>query len=183
MTACVILIGVVGLVVSLLPGREVRTIRGAVAGAHSHPVTTKMAFGVGRFALGIARSIADFVPANPELRSALQAVRWADVSLQRLESPLAVGERTAVLAAVDRAMEAKGWERVVGVLEGDRHMGEEVIGIYAPAGFDAEEELRLALFVLEDRELITVAAEVRLDPLVELAGDRIRFEAWHDKND
>ncbi len=160
---------VLALVLSLLPGSEVRLIRNAVAGAHSGQAKTRVSFGVGWVALELARVVTSFTRLDADAKSVLQAVRKADVSIQELSGKLAPGERNAVLDSTDQAMARKGWERVVGVVEGDAHMGDEVIGIYVPANLKPEDELRVALFVLEGRELITVAARCRLEPLLELA--------------
>jgi hypothetical protein len=173
---------VVTLVLSLLPGREVRAIRSAVAGAHSAGVDTKISFGLGRVALGLARFIGGFGPLDADAKLALGAIRGADVSIQELREKLAPAERLNVLEATDEAMGRKGWERVVGVVESDAHMGDEIVGIYAPRTLKSDEELSLALFVLEDRQLITVAARCRLEPLIELASRHGAFQRHADEN-
>ena len=173
---------VVALVLSLLPGREVRVIRSAVAGAHSAGVDTKISFGVGRVALGLARFIGGCGPLDSDAKLALGAIRGADVSIQELRGKLAPRERLNVLEATDEAMGRKGWERVVGVVEGDAHMGDEIVGIYAPRTLKSDDELSLALFVLEDRQLITVAARCRLEPLIELASRHGAFQRHTDEN-
>ncbi len=173
---------VVALVLSLLPGREVRAIRTAVASAHSAGVETKISFGLGRVALGLARFVGGFGPLDADAKLAMGAIRGADVSIQELREKLAPGERLNVLTATDEAMARKGWERVVGVVEGDAHMGDEIIGIYAPRTLKSDDELSLALFVLEDRQLITVAARCRLEPLIELASRHGAFQRHADEN-
>lgn len=173
---------VLALVLSLMPGREVQTIRGAVAGAHSAGVETKISFGLGRIALGLVRFIGSFGPLDADAKLALGAIRGADVSIQELREKLAPGERLNVLTATDEAMARKGWERVVGVVEGDAHMGDEIIGIYAPRTLKSDDELSLAIFVLEDRQLITVAARCRLEPLIELASRHGAFQRHADEN-
>lgn len=160
---------VLALVLSLLPGSEVRLIRNAVAGAHSGQAKTRVSFGVGWVALELARVVTSFTRLDADAKSVLKAVRKADVSIQELTGKLVSGERSVLLEATDQAMARKGWERVVGIVEGDAHMGDEVIGIYVPRELRPEGNLRVALFVLEGRELITVAAECRLEPLLELA--------------
>lgn len=162
-------LGVVAVALSLLPGREVQVIRNAVAGARPGKAETKISFGVGRVALGLARLVTPFTGLDADANSVLQAVRQADVSIQELAGPLAPGGRQAVLEATDQAMTRKGWERIVGVVEGDEHMGDEVIGVYVPVNLKPDDDLRVALFVLEGRDLITVAGRCRLEPLLELA--------------
>jgi hypothetical protein len=168
---------VVALVLSLLPGREVQLIRGAVAGAHSGEAKTKISFGLGWPVLGLARFVTTFTRLDADVKSVLQAVRQADVSIQELAGNLGPGERNAVLEATDQTMARNGWERMVGAVEGDEYMGDEVIGIYVPANLKAEDELRVALFVLEGRELITVSARCRLEPLWEVAERHGAFQS------
>lgn len=171
-------LGVLAIVLSLLPGREVQLIRSAVAGAHSGKAETKISFGVGRVALGLARLLTAFTGFDDDAKLVLQSVRQADVSIQILADPLAPGERQAVFEATDRAMTRNGWERIVGVVEGDDQMDDEVIGIYTPSNLKAEDDLRVALFVLEGRDLITVAGRCQLEPLFELAS---RHGAFRDR--
>jgi hypothetical protein len=173
---------VLALVLSLMPGREVQAIRSAVAGAHSAGVETKISFGLGRIALGLVRFIGGFGPLDADAKLAMGAIRGADVSIQELREKLAPGERLNVLTATDEAMARKGWERVVGVVEGDARMGDEIIGIYAPRTLKSDDELSLALFVLEDRQLITVAARCRLEPLIELASRHGAFQRRDGEN-
>lgn len=154
---------VVALVLSFLPAGEARAIRSAVASASDHKFDQKISFGVGWPVLGLGRLIAGFTDLNEDARAAFRSVRRADVSIQELQEPIRREDRQAMLAAADRAMDRRGWDRIVGVIEED-----EVVGIYVPQGDASVKNLKIAVFVLEGREMVVVSARCDLEPLLEI---------------
>lgn len=154
---------VLALVLSFLPAGEARAIRSAVASASDHKFDQKISFGVGWPVLGLGRLIAGFTDLNEDARAAFRAVRRADVSIQELQEPIRREDRQAMLAAADRAMERRGWDRIVGVIEED-----EVVGIYVPQGDVSGNDLKIAVFVLDGREMVVVSARCDLEPLLEI---------------
>jgi len=153
------------LVWSFVPGGEVRAMRRALDEAEAPPAKTKIAFGVGWPALGLARLVTAVADVEADARLALRSVRRADVSVKELERELNRAQRLTLLESVDRSLERKGWERIVGVLEED-----ETVGVYLSTKSTTADDLRLAILVLSGRELVSVAVRCDVEPLIELVG-------------
>lgn len=153
------------LVWSFVPGGEVRTMRRALDDVKAPPAKTKIAFGVGWPALGLARLVTAVADVEADARLALRSVRRADVSVLELERELNRAQRLTLLESVDRSLERKGWERIVGVLEED-----ETVGVYLSTKSTTADDLRLAVLVLSGRELVSVAVRCDVEPLIELVG-------------
>lgn len=164
----VLLLGGGLLVWSFLPGGEVRAMRRALADAEAPPAKTKVAFGVGWPALGLARLVTTVADVEADARLALRSVRRADVSVQELDRELNRAQRLTLLESVDRSLERKGWERIVGVLE-----EEETVGVYLSTKSSSADDLRLAVLVLSGRELVSVAVRCEVEPLLELVGRHV----------
>lgn len=153
---------------SFLPGGEVRAMRRALDDAEAPPAKTKVAFGVGWPALAVARLVTAFADVEADARLALRSVRRADVSVQELDNELNRDQRLTLLESVDRSLERKGWERIVGVLE-----EEETVGVYLSTKSSSADDLRVAVLVLNGRELVSVAVRCDVEPLIELIGRHI----------
>jgi hypothetical protein len=125
----------------------------------------------GPILLPLVRMLAAFVPDVPaEARAALRAIRSAEVSIHHLERQGRGQPRFNLLERVDARLEGRGLERVVGVVEGD-----QVVGVYAPAGAPTARHQHVAVMVLDGDELITLGAQVDVEQLAELAW-RLRAE-------
>lgn len=122
---------------------------------------------VGPALLGLARAGLSFTDAEPEARTALRAVRGLKVSMhQRIGRAPA---RATLLQEADRAMKSRGWNRVVGVIDGD-----ELVAVYAPADDPPPTRLPLCVLVFDGQELVLVSARSNLEPLVSLALEKSR---------
>lgn len=156
------------LVWSFVPGGEVRAMRRALDDAEAPPAKTKVAFGVGWPALAVARLVTAVADVEADARLALRSVRRADVSVQELDRELNRAQRLALLESVDRSLERKGWERIVGVLE-----EEETVGVYLSTKSSSADDLRVAVLVLSGKELVSVAVRCDVEPLIELVGRHV----------
>lgn len=156
------------LVWSFVPGGEVRAMRRALDDAEAPPAKTKVAFGVGWPALAVARLVTAVADVEADARLALRSVRRADVSVQELDRELNRAQRLTLLESVDRSLERKGWERIVGVLEED-----ETVGVYLSTKSSSADDLRVAVLVLSGKELVSVAVRCDVEPLVELVGRHV----------
>lgn len=156
------------LVWSFLPGGEVRAMRRALDDAEAPPAKTKVAFGVGWPALAVARLVTSVADVEADARLALRSVRRADVSVQELDDELNRDQRLALLESVDRSLERRGWERIVGVLQED-----ETVGVYVSTRSASADDLRVAVLALSGRELVSVAVRCDVEPLMELIGRHV----------
>src|SRR5207249_1368616 len=121
----------------------------------------------GPLSLNLARAGLAFVDLEPEARTALNAVRSAEVGVYTL-----CGERqhlnlAAMLSAADRTMAGRGWDRVVGVMN-----GRELVAIYVPAQARSTRNMKVCLVTVNGQELVVASARSNLEPLMEIAWNR-----------
>jgi hypothetical protein len=107
-----------------------------------------------------------------DARLALAAVKSVSVGVYELAHPAQADGRGELLNRVDREMGARGWSRIVGVVD-----GEDTVMIYLPTDTDEPDEICLA--VVSGRDLVVVSAEIRPAAVRELvahhAGGRINL--------
>jgi len=155
---------------------DVRALRDSVMKAA--PVAhweEQIEIGVGPITLNLARTGLAFVELEPEARTALKAVRGAEVGVYKRrgggeERQLKPG---AILRAADKAMTDRGWDRIVGVLN-----GRELVAIYAPREIRSPRNVKVCLVTVNERELVVASARSNLEPLMELA---CNHADWHRK--
>lgn len=159
---------VVILVLSFLPGREVRALRQAALDASPDTWERQVEFGIGRLPVWFAKAGLAFVPLEPEVRAGMEAFQCADVAVYQHRAGAPEVDRDAVFAKVRAAMERQGWEPLALVRD-----GQDVVGIFTPASVSStSDRLRASVFVMDGRDLVVVSAEARLQPLLELAWSR-----------
>jgi hypothetical protein len=140
---------------------DTRALRQTVLRASGVEWTPNIELGVGGGLLGLARVGLSFADLPSEARAVLSSVRSADVGIYHLRERCP--DRSALLAATDRGMAEKGWERVVGVIS-----GRELVATYLPRELRSSRDVRLCVMVLEGEQLVIVSARGNLEPLFEL---------------
>ena len=123
--------------------------------------------GFGPLTLNLARAGLAFVALEPEARSALHAVRSAEVGVYKLRSGHQQLNLAAMLSAADKTMAGRGWDRVVGVM--DRR---ELVAIYVPVQVRSTRNVRVCLLTVDGQELVVASARSNLEPLMALAWNR-----------
>ena len=73
-----------------------------------------------------------------------------------------------IIPPCDKVMEARGWNRLVGVLQAD-----ELVAVYAPREPDSARDVSVCVVVLHERELVLVRVRADWEPLLELASRRM----------
>jgi hypothetical protein len=146
---------------------ETKALRQAVMGARTGDWEKQFGVNVGGLTLDLVRAGSSFFKLPREARAALDALRGADVGVYQLRSARLALDPPAILPAADRAMKERGWERVVGVLD-----GQTLVAIYVPRKGLSAGRIRCCLAVLDDRQLVVVSARGNLDPLMRVLGDR-----------
>lgn len=125
----------------------------------------KVQVSVGLPGVTAARMIVHYIDdVPPEARQALAAVKSASVGVYELDAAPDAAKRARLLQEADHAMQARGWSRVVGVVDHD-----ETVAIYADPAADADEAQRVCVMVCDHRELVIVAARANPGPLLALA--------------
>lgn len=133
----------------------------------------------GPILLALVRMVAAFVPDVPaEAREALRAIRSAEVTIHHLEGKGRGQHRFNLLERADARLAGLGLERILGVVDGD-----QVVGVYAPAGAPTARHHHVAVMVLDGNEMITLSARADLEQLADLAwrlrtGPRFKGGVW-----
>jgi len=151
-------------------GGDSRVLRNTVLKASAAEWSPKIELNIGGGTLGLARLGLTFVDLPKEARAVLGAVRGAEVGVYQLTKGGL--DRAGLLNSTDRSMSARGWERVVGVVNPS-----ELVAVYMPSDLDSGRDVRLCVMVLDGEELVVVAARGNLEPLLELARSQLEWPA------
>ena len=146
---------------------DIGALRDSVMKAAHAEREERIEFGVGPLTLNLARAGLAFVDLEPEARTALHAVRSAEVGVYKLRSGHQQLNLAAMLSAADKTMAGRGWDRVVGVM--DRR---ELVAIYVPAQVRSTRNVRVCLLTVDGQELVVASARSNLEPLMALAWKR-----------
>lgn len=145
--------------------RNAAVLRGHVMDATDARWSTKVQLSVGTLTLGAIRHGLLFVHAKEmdDARLALAAVRHASVGVYERTSGATSWSREQLFSETDRAMQKRGWSRMVGVVD-----GKETVLIYAPQDLSADGPVDLCLAVVSGKELVVVSTSVEVDKLAAL---------------
>ena len=165
--ACAVGLVTIGLTGCFKVSTDVGALRDSVMKAAHAEREEQIEIGVGPLTLNLTRAGLAFVDLEPEARTALHAVRSAEVGIYKLRNQRQQFNHTAMLSAADKTMADRGWERVVGVM--NRH---ELVAIYVPGKVHSTRNVKVCLVTVNGRELIVASARSNLEPLLELAWDR-----------
>jgi hypothetical protein len=150
---------------------DTRALRSELTRASGAEWQQQIGLSVGNVTLGLVRAGLSWTPIEPEARAALRTVRGVEVGVYELAAGTERPDRTAMLAAADSVMNARGWERVVGVLDGG-----QLVGVYLPAEMGSPQRVKACVVVLDGKQLVVVSARANLEPLLECLR---RQHDWH----
>lgn len=158
-----------------LPGSDVRALRNGLIKSSGVEWHQQVVVNAGYLTLYAVRVGLAGVRLDPGARAALQSVRAAGVGVYKLVSGAPRLNRAAMLAAADSAMTARGWERIVAVLDGDN-----LVAVYLPKRNVSIHHLKCSVMVFDGKEMVLVSVEGNPQPLLKYALDRADFppEAW-----
>jgi hypothetical protein len=146
-------------------GSETKTLQASVMGSSAGHWEKQFAVRVGFFSMSAVRWGSHFFDLPPEARAALNAVRSGEVGIYKLpENEQAFRDTSVIFPAADKAMKAGGWERVVGVVQGN-----QLVGVYVPRKGVSPQNVGCCVCVLQERDLVVVSARGNLDPVLALA--------------
>jgi hypothetical protein len=146
---------------------DVGALRDSVMKAAHAEREERIEIGVGPLTLNLARAGLAFVDLEPEARTALHAVRSAELGVYKLRNERQQLDHAAMLSAADKTMTDRGWDRVVGVMN-----RRELVAIYVPAQVRSTRNLKVCLVALNGPELVVASARSNLEPLMEMAWNR-----------
>ncbi len=143
---------------------DARALRNGLIKASGVEWRQQIAVNAGYLTLGAVRAGLSFVKLDPGARAALKSVRTAGVGVYQLPSGAPRPDRAAMLAAADSTMTARGWERVVGVLD-----GKDLVAIYLPGKSVSVHHLKCCVMVFDGKEMVLVSVQGNPEPLLTYA--------------
>jgi hypothetical protein len=156
---------------ALYVGSDTAALREAVAPGLAGGWHKEAEVHVGWFPLALARTAICFAPVEPEVRLAFRALRNAEVSVHARHADGPSGDRGAMLSTADRVMAARGWERLVGVIE-----HRDLVLVYVPKDLSSAHDIEACVLVLEPRHLVVASGRADLGPLLEFARRRPEWQ-------
>lgn len=148
-------------------GSDARSLRNELMKSSGVEWRQQIALNAGRLTLGAVRAGLSCVKLDPVTRAALQSIRTAGVGVYQLPSGTPPPDRAAMLAAADSAMTARGWERVVGVMD-----GKDLVTVYVPGKNVTVHRMKCCVMVFDGEEMVLVSAQGNLEPLLKCALDQ-----------
>jgi hypothetical protein len=73
-------------------------------------------------------------------------------------------DRATLLAAAAAAMTARGWNRLVGVMD-----GQDLVAVYLPDEIASARRMKCCVMVFDGQEMVVVSARANLEPLLKYA--------------
>ncbi len=144
-------------------GSEARVLRNGLIESSGVEWRQQIALNANCLTLGAVRAGLSCVRLDPGARAALQSVRSAGVGVYQVVSGTPP-DRTAMLAAADSAMTARGWQRVVGVMD-----GRDLVAIYLPDKNISVHRVKCCVMVFDGEEMVLVSARGNLEPILTYA--------------
>jgi hypothetical protein len=145
-------------------GSDSRALRDGLIKSSGVEWRQQIAVNAGYLTLGAVRAGLSCVKLDPAVRAALQSVRTAGVGVYQLPSGTPPPDRAAMLVGADLAMTARGWERVVGVMD-----GKDLVAVYLPGKNVSVHHLKCCVLVFDGKEMVLVSAQGNPEPLLTYA--------------
>jgi len=182
MVAVVLLLPVLlaaGVASYFLPSADTKALRQGLLKSSGVEWQRRIALNVGGITLGAVRAGLSFANLDAEARAALQGVRSVEFAIYQLPSDAQLPNRAAMLAAADAAMTARGWDRVVGVMDSSN-----LVTVYMHDKTASARRLKCVVMVFDGRQMVVASARANLEPLLQcLLGQpklsRLRRAASH----
>lgn len=145
--------------------RDVHVLRNHVMEATDSAWNTKVQMSVGRLTLGAIGQGLRFVDHKDmdDARLALRSVKHASVGVYERRSGGNDWSREQLFVETDRAMQQRGWVRMVGVSE-----KKETVLIYVQEDLDEDEPFEICLAVVNGKEMVVASTTVDAGALGEL---------------
>ncbi len=154
-------LGVVGVIGVFHLGSEATVLRQTVMNSVPGQWDKKIALRAGWLMTGLVRGGSQFFHMPPEPRAALDAVRGVEVGVYNLRDEPGRLDRGPILEHADKEMAARGWVRVVGVIQEN-----DLVAVYVPRKGISSRHMKCCVAVLNGRDLVVVSARGNLEPLM-----------------
>ncbi len=151
-----------GVVSCFQPSSDTKALRNGLMKASGVEWRRTIGLNLGNVTLGVARAGLSFASLDSEVRAAVQAVRGVEVGIYELAPGSTPPDRATMLTVADKVLNARGWARLVGVLDGD-----ELVGVYVPGNAVSARQVKCCVLVFDGRQMILAAGSANVEPLME----------------
>ncbi|HKW28766.1 MAG TPA: hypothetical protein VJT54_05490 [Verrucomicrobiae bacterium] len=153
-------------------GSDARALRNGLMKSSGVEWQQRIALNAGCLTLGAVRAGLSHARLEPGARAALQSIRSAEVGVYQLVSGTPPPDRGSMLTAADTAMTVRGWERVVGVMD-----GHNLVAVYLPEKNITAHRLKCCVMAFDGKEMVLVSAQGNPEPLLTYAFDQANLHA------
>ena len=140
---------------------DTRALRNGLLKASGVEWRQQIGLNIGSGTLGVVRAGLSFVPLDAEAQAAVQTVRGLEVGIYELAIGAKPPDGAAMLSAADTVLKERGWERLVGILD-----GEELVGVYVPGKDISVRQVKCCVLVFDGRQMILASAKADIQPLL-----------------
>lgn len=141
---------------------DTRALRNGLMKASGVEWQQNIGLNIGGTTLSLVRAGVSLAPLDAHARAAVQTVRGVEVGIYELTAGAKPPDCAAMLAAADTVLNARGWERVVGVLD-----GEELVSVYVPSEAIMARQVKCCVLVFDGQQMVLVSARADVEPLWE----------------
>jgi hypothetical protein len=153
-------------------GSDTRALRNGLMKSSGVEWRQQIALNAGCLTLDAVRAGLSHARLDPGARAALQSVRSAEVGVYQLAAGTPTPDHAAMLAAADSAMTGRGWERVVGVMD-----GHNLVAVYLPEKNISTDNLKCCVLAFDGKEMVLVSVQGNPEPLLRYAFDQAGLDA------
>ncbi len=151
---------------------DTRALRNGLMKASGVEWRQNIGLNLGSMTLSVVRVGLAFAPLDAQARAAMQTLRDVEVGIYEPTPGTKPPDCAALLAVADTWLNARGWERVVGVLD-----GEELVSVYVPSGAIAARQVKCCVLVFDGKQMVLVSARADVEPLWECLRSQIDLRA------
>jgi hypothetical protein len=160
---CLPAVAVVGVASYFYLSSSTTVLRDAVMDSVPGRWHKQFGINVGEMTIDLARFGVSFTHLNPDAKEALKCLDHGDVAIYEFEDAKLSPDYALVLKTADKSMQRRGFERIVGVVE-----GKDFVAVYAPRDQHGK-DITCCVAVLSDRNLVVVSARGNTGPMLEFA--------------
>jgi hypothetical protein len=168
---CLSLAGAVGIAGFFRLSSATQALRSSVMQSVPGQWDKRFAVHVGGATLALARFGSRFFNLPPEPKAALGALNGAEVGVYELQNAPSALDYAALFTAADKSMSRRGWERIVGVVQ-----GRQFVAVYMPRDLRTLKRMACCVVVLNEQKLVVASARGNLEPLLGLATQRLALQ-------
>ena len=160
---CMLIALVIGVTGYFRLGGNTAALRRVLAETTGQHWKKKVEFNVGSWTTGLVQLGSHFIPMDARAKEVLSGVRAAEAGVYRLSQSLDSAKSAELMAATDRAMDGRGWGRVVGVRNHD-----VTVLAYASKETISPDDVTVCFVVVHGRDVVVGQGRSSLQPLMSL---------------